>query len=312
MSENKSEIIEEIARLLHRGNKERAREMIQNCYPHSCFEVDKRTYTLSQKMEQFLRDGFIDRYTGQRLLNPGVLKIFSTYFPEEFPYDPHWKMTKTHIAYWEMVPTLDHIIPIARGGEDTPDNWATTSMKNNSIKNNYTLEDIQWQLYPKGDLKEWDGLTKIFVELVDNDPALLQDVYIKNWYMVSKKALAKRTFAKQELLDFATKWSNKFTNSEIDFVDLVDHDLADDCESLGFKMDCGKSFSEKYGKAVYDSDELQRVIHCIVEIDLLGSAIYSRWRYFNHWAYDGREIIKEKNRKWFLLALNRLKELASI
>ena len=87
--------------------------------------------------------------------------------------------------------------------------------------------------------------------------------------------------------------------------------MADDCEALGFKMDCGNSFSEIYGKAVFDYEELKPIINRISDIYLLGSAIYSRWRYFNHWAYDAASILEEKNRKWFLLALNRLMQLSS-
>ena len=44
----------------------------------------------------------------------------------------------------------------------------------------------------------------------------------------------------------------------------------------------------------------------MTDIPLLGSAIYSQWRYFNHWAYTGAEILEPKNRAWFILALSRL------
>ena len=183
---DKDEILKNVANLLLRGEKEEARSTIQNEYPHKHTEIEKRSYTLKEKMEQFLRDGFIDRYTGKRLVNPGLLKIITHYFPEEFPYDPHWKMTKTHMAYWDLIPTVDHIFPIAQGGVDHPSNWATTSMKNNSIKSNYSVEEIGWKLYPSGSLKEWDGLTRLFLELVDKNNELLEDSYIRNWYRISK------------------------------------------------------------------------------------------------------------------------------
>lgn len=108
---------------------------------------------------------------------------------------------------------------------------------------------------------------------------------------------------------FSTKWLEKFNNENIDFTELVDHFMADDCENLGFKMDCGHSFEEKYGKAVYDYEELKGIIDTVTDILLLGSAIYSRWRYFNHWAYDAAEILKPENRKWFVTALERLSVL---
>lgn len=86
--------------------------------------------------------------------------------------------------------------------------------------------------------------------------------------------------------------------------------MADDCDALGYKMDCGDSFSERYGKAVSNYEELNRIIDDVNDIDLPGSAIYSQWRYFNHWAYDGEEILEFENRSWFILALNRLVRLS--
>ena len=189
MNKDKSTVITDITSLLLEGNEIAAKAVIHKEYPHIQVEIEKRAYTMAQKMNQFISDGFIDRYSGQKLLNPGILKILSHYFPEEFPYHPHWKMTHTHIAYWELTPTLDHIYPIAKGGQDDEKNWVTTSMKNNSIKNNYTIDELQWTLYPKGDITEWDGLTSVFIKLVDKDKELLEDSYIRNWYNVSKKCL---------------------------------------------------------------------------------------------------------------------------
>lgn len=186
MDRDKSSVISDIAAMLLENNKTAAKTIIDQEYPHTYYEIEKRTYTIAQKMNQFINDGFIDRYTGKKLLNPGMLKIISYYFPNEFPYHPHWKMTETHIAYWDLIPTIDHIYPIAKGGEDDEKNWVTTSMKNNSIKSNYTIDEIHWKLYPKGDISEWDGLTSIFVQLVNKDKELLKDAYIKSWYNVSK------------------------------------------------------------------------------------------------------------------------------
>ena len=189
MNKDKSSIISSIVSLLLDDNEASAKAIINQEYPHTQVEIDKRTYTMAQKMNQFLRDGFIDRYSGQKLLNPGILKIISHYFPDDFPYHPHWKMTETHIAYWELTPTIDHIHPIAMGGEDDESNWVTTSMKNNSIKSNYTLDELQWKLYPRGETSEWDGLTSVFLKLVEKDGELLKDHYIRSWYNVSKTCL---------------------------------------------------------------------------------------------------------------------------
>ena len=187
MIKEKADIISNVVEMLIRNNKDTAKSIILNEYPHNYFNIEKRSCTITQKMEQFISDGFIDRYTGEKLLNPGILKVISSHFPVEFPVHPHWKMTETHIAYWELFPTIDHIIPIAKGGNDNKSNWVTTSMKNNSIKSNYTLDEIHWTVYPNGNIKDWDGLSFAFMELVENNQDLLKDAYIKSWYNVSRK-----------------------------------------------------------------------------------------------------------------------------
>ena len=187
--QDKIRTLESVVKELLRGNKDNACNLIQREYPFEKFEVFHRTYTLKQKMKQFKADGFIDRYSGDKLINPGILKVLSFYFPEEFPYHPHGKMTEGHIAYWELFPTIDHVVPIAIGGRDEPDDWATTSMLNNAVKSNWSLEQLRWSLYPAGDFNEWDGLTKLFVKLVEKDELLLKDNYIKSWYNASLEIL---------------------------------------------------------------------------------------------------------------------------
>ncbi len=182
----KIEIIDKASKLLLNDNKEEAIKTINDQYKFEYKKIQKRNYSDSQKFKIFMRDGFIDRYNGEKLLNPGILKVFSTYFPKEFPYHRNWKMDETHIAYWELVPTIDHINPIALGGKDEDDNIITTSQLNNSIKSNWTLEHLRWKIYDAGNIEEWDGLTKTFIELVEKDITLLKDNYIKKWYSISK------------------------------------------------------------------------------------------------------------------------------
>ena len=181
----KGEVLKRVAINLLDKNKSEAIKIIQEDYPFVHLEREKRTYSDKQKIKQFIKDGFIDRYSGQRLVNPGLLKVISCYLPEAFPYHPHWKMDECHNAYWELIPTVDHIHPIALGGADSEENYATTSMLHNSIKNNWTLEQLQWSLYPAGDYTEWDGLTGLFIKLVEQDKELLKDAYIKRWYALS-------------------------------------------------------------------------------------------------------------------------------
>ena len=72
----------------------------------------------------------------------------------------------------------------------------------------------------------------------------------------------------KQVHDFATKWTDKFRDQKINYIELVDHYMADDCEALGFQMDCGHAFSEKYGNAASKYDELNQVIDEITDISL--------------------------------------------
>ena len=182
---NKLKIIENSALKLLQGDILKAKEIINEEYTFQVVLIEKRGYSDKQKMEQFVKDGFIDRYSGQKLINPGLLKVMSYYMPDAFPYQAHWKMSECHRAYWEYVPTVDHIVPISLGGADDIKNRVTTSMLHNSIKSNWTLEQLNWKLYEPGKLEDYDGLTSLFIQLVNANKDMLKDNYIKKWYKLS-------------------------------------------------------------------------------------------------------------------------------
>ena len=110
--------------------------------------------------------------------------------------------------------------------------------------------------------------------------------------------------------EFAQKWLKKFQDPNICYIELVEHYFADDCRALGFEMDSGNAFCERYANAFNSTEELLKIIDEIDNVKLLGSAIFSQWRYFNHWAYSGAEILEPENREWFIIALKRMEELA--
>ena len=80
----------------------------------------------------------------------------------------------------------------------------------------------------------------------------------------------------KQIHEFAVKWGEKFRDPNIGYIELVDDYMADDCASLGFKMDCGHAFSEKYGEASNKHEALAKIIDEVTDISLLGSAIYSQ------------------------------------
>ncbi len=175
------------AKALSINNLNEAEKTINENYPFNPRKQPKRKgFTPLEAMRVFFRDGFIDRYSGTRLLNPGLLRTISELLPEAFPYDKNWNTLKCHIAFWHYTPTVDHIYPFSLGGENNIDNLATTSQKNNSIKGNYTLEDLSWTLKDKGDIEKWDGMSKLFIDIVDKNPTLLDIALIKRYYLATK------------------------------------------------------------------------------------------------------------------------------
>lgn len=181
MSADRSTIITRVCEFIETDNLSMAAALINRDYPFEPVATVERKYGVSQATRVFVRDGFIDRYAGTRLIFPGVLRICSLAMPDAFPFHPNWRMRDTHEAFWELSPTIDHVIPIARGGADNESNWVTTSMRRNSAKSNWTLEQLGWQLHPSGDIGDWDGLLGWFRTHVASHPLLLQNPSIRQW-----------------------------------------------------------------------------------------------------------------------------------
>ncbi|MEX1185821.1 MAG: HNH endonuclease signature motif containing protein [Gemmatimonadaceae bacterium] len=181
MPADRSAILAKVCAALDTGDREAAANRVRQDYPFEPVAAIERKYGDLEATRIFFRDGFIDRYAGTRLVFPGVLRVLSAELPEDFPFHPNWKMSETHEAFWELSPTIDHIIPVSRGGRDDAANWVTTSMRRNSAKSNWTLEELGWALCPAGALHDWDGLTSWFVRHVAAHPSLLQVGLIARW-----------------------------------------------------------------------------------------------------------------------------------
>lgn len=186
---DKALLIQNLCGLLLTEKKQECIDLIDNNYPFTDSKIQKRQYSRYQMCQVFLRDGFIDRYSGEKLLFPGLIKILTIEFPDIFRYHMNWKMSDTHMIYWELFPTIDHLIPIARGGQNIEQNLVTTSMMHNSAKSNWTIEEIGWTLHDKPELDNWDGLVKYFLDLVHKKPEYDKDNYVNSWKIALLRAL---------------------------------------------------------------------------------------------------------------------------
>jgi len=177
----RSATIERVCAAITRGRQPQAAALLTAEYPFVATTKAARRYSELEMQRVFLRDGFLDRYCGARLVFPGTLRLLSQLLPVEFPAHKNWKMSESHPAFWELFPTIDHVVPVARGGLDDASNWVTTSMLRNSAKAHWTLEELGWRLHAPAPSEQWDGLTGWFLERTETHPELLASPYLRRW-----------------------------------------------------------------------------------------------------------------------------------
>lgn len=185
------DVLAEALRSLLAGNDSEARRRIVEGYPFEPIPRRRAPISAVRAMCVFLGDGFVDRYSGDPLIFPGALKALSLRLPDVFPAHPNWKMSESHIAFWRHFATVDHVIPVARGGAHEESNFVTTSMLHNGMKANWLLEELGWELAEPGDLREWDGLLGTTLRLAQESPELLADRSFRNWHDAGRCALAR-------------------------------------------------------------------------------------------------------------------------
>ena len=166
---------------------------LEQGYPFVPEAAQKRSYRQLESTRVFMRDGFIDRYTGAKLIYPPVLRLISAQLPMHFPFDPHWRTAVTHSAYWEVGATVDHVVPVTLGGADDDSNWVTTSMARNFAKMNWTLEYLGWKLYPSGSLSDWDGLLNWYLTYTERRPLLVAKGNMRQWHRAAVMSVEERS-----------------------------------------------------------------------------------------------------------------------
>ncbi len=184
-----TDTLECVCSALTDGSPSLAAEIVDRECPFSPVKASQRTYGPLDLTTLFVRDGFIDRYSNERLVFPPALRLISAEIPEAFPYHLHWKTDATHSAFWEMGATLDHVVPVALGGVDDESNWVTTSMARNSAKMSFTLDQLGWKLHPRGSFEAWDGLLRWFVDYGRRRPTLLEGNPLNGWHRAAESIL---------------------------------------------------------------------------------------------------------------------------
>jgi hypothetical protein len=177
----KSNTIAEVCDALATNRKDIAADILRERYPFVPLENAGHHYSIKQTLGVFIRDGFTDRYSGSRLILPAALRLISKMLPDEFPYQTNWRTDACHFAYYELSATIDHNVPVSRGGNDDDSNWMTTSMARNFTKANFTLDELGWSLQPPGDINKWDGLMGWFIAQEKLNSSICAEPYFQRW-----------------------------------------------------------------------------------------------------------------------------------
>ena len=184
-----AQILAEICGALEASDIVRAKQIAEQRIPFSPLETEARKYTDVEALTVYVRDGFIDRYSGDKLVFPGTLRLLSDFLPDQIPYHPNWKTTECHMLFWYLSPTLDHLVPIARGGPDNESNWVCASMFRNQIKDQWTIEELGWRLHEAGDSANWDGLLGWYMRTIDQNRQHLDVPFHRRWHRAAVRVL---------------------------------------------------------------------------------------------------------------------------
>jgi hypothetical protein len=200
-------VIETVCQAILKDKLDRARRAINAGYrwdatgPFDCLHVpslpkpfrypneetfERRDFKESDQLRIWRRDGFRDRYSGERLVFPGTLILLAALLPDVFPFGKRKNGDRriTHQAMSELWPAVDHIIPLTRPRElraarvadpNADANLATTSIANNGAKDRYLYTELGWILHPSPASDDWDGLTGWFREYLSRDSTPLNN-----------------------------------------------------------------------------------------------------------------------------------------
>lgn len=138
------------------------------------------------QMAVYRRDNFTCRYCGRQTLFTPVVRLLSAMCPSVLPYHPHWKRSECHDIYWVYTVSLEHVIPVAAGGSNEPDNIATACYSCNDRKNSWSAEQLGWKLRAPV-AGGWDGLSSSYPALYGayiQGRAASAEGYFRQWLRV--------------------------------------------------------------------------------------------------------------------------------
>ncbi|MEM0448875.1 MAG: hypothetical protein QW520_03520 [Methanomassiliicoccales archaeon] len=144
---------------------------------------------LTLKMKVFSRDGFINRFTGEPVIFPAVLRLLSEKFSMDFPFHEFWAEGEMHQAYYLTGACTALIIPQSRGGESNESNMLTTTFPFVLARSDLTPDEAGWRMTREGFVDEWDGMSSWYVDYVKENPDWRKINFFNLWYNAARQTL---------------------------------------------------------------------------------------------------------------------------
>ena len=185
---NPAEALRQACEQITIGDLVPASETLASAFASPPAQTRRSKWALPRSVKVFVRDGFTDRYFGEPLVFPGTLRALSVLAPAAFPYHPNWKQSLTHPAYWTHYPTIDHVVPVARGGPDDESNIVTTSMLRNGAKGNWVVSELGWPAERAAVRADWDGLLPWFCREYEKNEKLRNERSLRQWYIAARNS----------------------------------------------------------------------------------------------------------------------------
>ena len=96
----------------------------------------------------------------------GVLVGLSDVFPEELPYQQHYKRGEIHPVYWALAAEADHVVASSAGGSSDASNLRTIHAFCNTQRGNALVEAHQMNAPTATADRGWDGLIGAYPRIV--------------------------------------------------------------------------------------------------------------------------------------------------
>lgn len=153
-----------------------------------------------------------------------------------------------------------------------------------------------------------------FVEWQNSMPSLQKDASRGNLHEEALGKLKERN-RNEHIQYFAEAMLSKYRDRNADDRSVSPEFFIYTCFAFGFTIDLqelGNSYRETFGKDEFtkvDAKAFSRIAFKIKDVDMLGSVIFAKWRWITHWS--SQSLVSEENKAWFIVAFERLRELAS-